>query len=46
MAPLLEKDPPPFPHVALLVSGGHTELVVVEGLVGDAEREEEYIDSN
>jgi N6-L-threonylcarbamoyladenine synthase len=27
LAPLLEDDPPPFPHVALLVSGGHTMLI-------------------
>jgi N6-L-threonylcarbamoyladenine synthase len=27
LAPLLESDPPPFPHVALLVSGGHTLLI-------------------
>jgi N6-L-threonylcarbamoyladenine synthase len=27
LAPLLEPDPPPFPHVALLVSGGHTMLI-------------------
>jgi N6-L-threonylcarbamoyladenine synthase len=27
LAPLLESDPPPFPHVALLVSGGHTQLI-------------------
>src|SRR5882762_10388868 len=26
LAPLLEADPPPFPHLALLVSGGHTLL--------------------
>ena len=32
LAPLLEKDPPPFPHVALLVSGGHTMLIEVQGL--------------
>ena len=32
LAPLLEKDPPPFPHVALLVSGGHTMLVEVTGV--------------
>ena len=32
LAPLLEPDPPPFPFVALLVSGGHTMLVDVEGL--------------
>lgn len=24
-------DPPPFPHLALVVSGGHTELVAVRG---------------
>jgi N6-L-threonylcarbamoyladenine synthase len=30
LAPLLEDEPPPFPHVALLVSGGHTMLVDVE----------------
>jgi N6-L-threonylcarbamoyladenine synthase len=29
LAPLLEPDPPPFPHVALLVSGGHTMLIEV-----------------
>ena len=29
LAPLLESEPPPFPHVALLVSGGHTLLVEV-----------------
>lgn len=32
LAPLLEAEPPPFPHVALLVSGGHTMLVEVEGI--------------
>jgi N6-L-threonylcarbamoyladenine synthase len=32
LAPLLESDPPPFPHVALLVSGGHTMLVEVAGV--------------
>jgi N6-L-threonylcarbamoyladenine synthase len=32
LAPLLEDRPPPFPHLALLVSGGHTMLVVVHGL--------------
>jgi N6-L-threonylcarbamoyladenine synthase len=30
LAPLLESDPPPFPHVALLVSGGHTMLIDVQ----------------
>ncbi len=29
LAPLLEDDPPPFPHLALLVSGGHTMLIDV-----------------
>ncbi|MBV6422888.1 MAG: tRNA N6-adenosine threonylcarbamoyltransferase [Steroidobacteraceae bacterium] len=32
LAPLLEEDPPPFPHVALLVSGGHTLLALVRGV--------------
>jgi N6-L-threonylcarbamoyladenine synthase len=31
LAPLLEDEPPPFPHVALLVSGGHTMLIDVAG---------------
>lgn len=31
MATLLEEDPPGFPFTALLVSGGHTMLVDVEG---------------
>lgn len=32
LAPLLEENPPAFPFVALLVSGGHTMLVDVEGV--------------
>ena len=32
LAPMLEPDPPVFPFVALLVSGGHTQLVRVEGV--------------
>jgi N6-L-threonylcarbamoyladenine synthase len=32
LAPLLEADPPPFPHLALLVSGGHTLLIEVSGV--------------
>jgi N6-L-threonylcarbamoyladenine synthase len=32
LAPLLEPDPPQFPFLALLVSGGHTLLARVEGL--------------
>ena len=31
MAPMLEDSPPDFPFVALLVSGGHTQLVEVQG---------------
>ncbi|MFT5082886.1 MAG: N6-L-threonylcarbamoyladenine synthase [Lentisphaeria bacterium] len=34
LAPLLEAQPPEFPFVGLLVSGGHTQLVEVRG-VGD-----------
>jgi N6-L-threonylcarbamoyladenine synthase len=32
LAPLLESEPPPFPHVALLVSGGHTMLIEVRAI--------------
>ena len=32
LAPRLEPDPPDFPYLALLVSGGHTMLVDVEGI--------------
>ncbi len=32
LAPMLEEDPPEFPFVALLVSGGHTQLVEVSGV--------------
>src|SRR5438132_13114940 len=32
LAPLLEPQPPPFPHVALLVSGGHTMLIEVQSV--------------
>ncbi|SNY52290.1 O-sialoglycoprotein endopeptidase [Arsukibacterium tuosuense] len=32
LAPMLEDNPPPFPFLALLVSGGHTQLVGVEGI--------------
>ena len=34
LAPLLEAEPPPFPHLALLVSGGHTLLIEVAGIGG------------
>ncbi|WP_426414712.1 tRNA (adenosine(37)-N6)-threonylcarbamoyltransferase complex transferase subunit TsaD [Aestuariirhabdus sp. LZHN29] len=34
LAPMLEEKPPQFPFVALLVSGGHTQLVEVDG-IGD-----------
>ncbi len=32
LAPLLEDRVPPFPHLALLVSGGHTMIIEVRGL--------------
>jgi N6-L-threonylcarbamoyladenine synthase len=32
LAPMLEEIPPPLPFVALLVSGGHTQLVEVAGI--------------
>ena len=32
LAPMLEENPPKFPFVALLISGGHTLLVQVEGI--------------
>ncbi len=32
LAPMLEPDPPQFPFVALLVSGGHSLLVEVDGV--------------
>ncbi|KEA64205.1 TsaD/Kae1/Qri7 protein, required for threonylcarbamoyladenosine t(6)A37 formation in tRNA [Marinobacterium lacunae] len=32
LAPMLEETPPEFPFVALLVSGGHTQLVQVDGI--------------
>ncbi len=32
LAPMLEDEPPEYPFVALLVSGGHTQLVQVEAI--------------
>ncbi|MEK9776933.1 MAG: tRNA (adenosine(37)-N6)-threonylcarbamoyltransferase complex transferase subunit TsaD [Quisquiliibacterium sp.] len=32
LSPLLSQDPPQFPFVALLVSGGHTQLMRVDGV--------------
>ncbi|MDQ6881995.1 MAG: tRNA (adenosine(37)-N6)-threonylcarbamoyltransferase complex transferase subunit TsaD [Pseudomonadota bacterium] len=32
LSPFLSEDPPQFPFVALLVSGGHTQLMRVEGV--------------
>jgi N6-L-threonylcarbamoyladenine synthase len=32
LAPLLEDNPPQFPFIALLVSGGHTQLMRVSGI--------------
>ena len=43
LSPFLSDDPPSFPFVALLVSGGHTQLMRVEG-VGDYELLGETID--
>ena len=43
LAPLMEADQPPLPFVALLVSGGHTQLVKVAG-IGDYEMLGESLD--
>lgn len=43
LAPMLEEDPPDFPFIALLVSGGHTQLVDVKG-VGEYQLLGESID--
>lgn len=43
LSPFLSADPPRFPFVALLVSGGHTQLMRVQG-VGDYELLGETID--
>ena len=43
LSPFLSSDPPRFPFVALLVSGGHTQLMQVEG-VGDYRMLGETID--
>ena len=43
LSPLLSKTPPTFPFVALLVSGGHTQLMRVSG-VGDYELLGETLD--
>jgi len=32
LAPMLEENPPTFPFIALLVSGGHTMLITVKGV--------------
>lgn len=32
LAPMLEDNPPPFPFICVLVSGGHTMLIRVQGL--------------
>ncbi|MEI9744105.1 tRNA (adenosine(37)-N6)-threonylcarbamoyltransferase complex transferase subunit TsaD [Enterobacter ludwigii] len=32
LAPMLEDNPPAFPFVALLISGGHTQLISVTGI--------------
>ncbi|MDP8078414.1 tRNA (adenosine(37)-N6)-threonylcarbamoyltransferase complex transferase subunit TsaD [Phocoenobacter skyensis] len=43
LAPMLEETPPEFPFIALLVSGGHTQLIKVEN-VGSYELLGESID--
>lgn len=43
LAPMLEPEPPAFPFVALLVSGGHTQLVRVDG-IGEYEMLGESVD--
>lgn len=43
LSPLLSQDPPEFPFIALLVSGGHTQLMRIEG-VGDYETLGETLD--
>lgn len=43
LAPMLEDNPPAFPFVALLVSGGHTQLVRVGG-IGEYEMLGESVD--
>ena len=43
LSPLLERNAPPFPFVALLVSGGHTQLMRVSG-VGQYEMLGETLD--
>lgn len=43
LAPMLEPEPPKFPFVALLVSGGHTQLVDVLG-IGEYELLGESVD--
>ncbi len=43
LAPMLEENPPAFPFVALLVSGGHTQLISVTG-IGEYELLGESID--
>jgi N6-L-threonylcarbamoyladenine synthase len=43
LSPFLSNDPPEFPFVALLVSGGHTQLMQVNG-VGDYQLLGETID--
>jgi len=43
LSPLLARNPPKFPFVALLVSGGHTQLMRV-GAVGDYELLGETVD--
>ncbi|MGP5530468.1 tRNA (adenosine(37)-N6)-threonylcarbamoyltransferase complex transferase subunit TsaD [Psychrobacter celer] len=43
LAPLMDANPPPFPFVSLLVSGGHTQLIAAKG-IGEYEILGESID--
>jgi len=43
LAPLMGANPPPFPFVSLLVSGGHTQLIAAKG-IGEYEILGESID--
>ncbi len=36
LSPLLSSDPPAFPFIALLVSGGHTQLMRIDGVGRDS----------
>ena len=45
LSPFLGADPPEFPFVALLVSGGHTQLMRVDGVAADVKLSAVRVDS-